>query len=92
MADITDEELAELMVETGHHHHAAYIDSDGVDPEWALWYAGYLQAQIWDRLGRVLTKSELVYLLIASDLEARDSNDPREWPQLYAIRIREHAT
>ena len=92
MADITDEELAELMVETGHHHHAAYIDSDGVDPEWALWYAGYLQAQIWDRLGRVLTKSELVYLLIASDLEARDIDDPREWPQLYASRIREYTT
>ena len=37
---LTREELAELLVETGHHHHQAYADSDGVDPEWALWYAG----------------------------------------------------
>jgi len=92
MADITDDELAELMVETGHNHHAAYIDSDGVDPEWALWYAGYLQAQIWDRLGRVLSKSELVYLLIASDIEVSKSDDPAAWPQIYARRIREHTT
>lgn len=90
-AAITDDELAELMVEAGHHHHAAYIEADGVDPEWALWYASYLQTLIWDRLGRLLTKSELVYLLVASDLEVRDSDDPAKWPQIYSRRIREYA-
>ena len=35
--------LAELIVQTGHHHHQAYLSSDGVDPEWAAWYAGYLK-------------------------------------------------
>lgn len=29
-------QLAELLMKTGHHHHQAYIEADGVDPEWAL--------------------------------------------------------
>lgn len=92
VADMTNDELAELMIETGHHHHTAYIDSDGVDPEWALFYAGYIQAKLWDRLGRVFSRSELVYLLVASDLEVREGEDPSAWPQIYARRIREHAS
>ena len=31
---ITEEQLADLLTETGQHHHRAFIDSDGVDPEW----------------------------------------------------------
>ncbi len=36
-------ELADLFRETGSKHHAAFIEADGVDPEWALWYSSYLQ-------------------------------------------------
>ena len=32
---ISEDELAALITEA-HAHHAAYIDSDGVDPDWAM--------------------------------------------------------
>lgn len=85
-ATITPGELAELLQETGHRHHAAYAEADGADPEWALWYAAYLQARLWDRLGRLLARSEIIYCLIASDREAR-AKGIADWPPLYAERL-----
>jgi hypothetical protein len=47
MIDVLNEkELAALFMETGKHHHKAYESLDGVDPEWTLFYAGYLQTRI----------------------------------------------
>ncbi|ETZ99541.1 hypothetical protein I547_5783 [Mycobacterium kansasii 824] len=51
MISITAAELADLLVETGERHHQAYADTDGADPEWALWYSGYLQARLWTAPG-----------------------------------------
>lgn len=89
-ATITPGELAELFQETGHRHHAAYAEADGADPEWALWYAAYLQARLWDRLGRLLTRSEIIYSLVASEREAREKGIA-DWPALYAERLLELA-
>ena len=86
---MTDEELQALLIETGHHHHEAYAESDGADPDWALWYAGYLQARLWDRLGKLLSRSDLVYLLTLGDREARASDDPSQWPVIYTRLFRE---
>jgi NAD(P)H-hydrate epimerase len=88
---MTDDEFQALLVETGHRHHEAYAESDGVDPEWALWYAGFLQARIWDGLGRLLSRSDLVYLLKVGDREARASDDPSRWPMIYTRLFREFA-
>ena len=89
---MTSAELETLLVETGHKHHQAYAESDGADPDWALWYASFLQAQIWDGLGRLLSRSDLVYLLKLGDIEARASDDPSQWSTIYARLIREFAT
>jgi pimeloyl-ACP methyl ester carboxylesterase len=51
--DITPKELAALFMETGKHHHEAFKETNGGDPEWPLFYAGYFQARIWDRLGEI---------------------------------------
>ena len=84
--------LAELLVETGHHHHQAYISSDGVDPEWALWYAGFLQTKLWNTHGEIPTRSKLIYLLISAE-EAFDSAEQNEeWPVFYARHILNHLT
>lgn len=82
-------ELAELLTATGRHHHAAYRASDGVDPEWALWYAPYLQARLGDRLGGIPTRGELVYLLIAAE-RAHAGDETVKWPDFYAAFILEH--
>jgi hypothetical protein len=87
MATMSEQELAELLVETGHAHHAAYAASDGVDPEWAGWYGPYLQARVGDRLGRRVTRSELTYLLIRAEREHNAADDDSSWPGYYAAVI-----
>lgn len=84
---MTVDELAALITDTGHHHHQAYIESDGADPEWPLWYAGYLQAQIWDAFGAVPSRSRLVYLLLAGERAHAESGGDTPWPTFYAQLI-----
>ncbi len=86
-APITREQVAELLLETGHHHHQAYADSDGVDPEWALWYSGYLQSHLWDRAGSLPTRSLLVHLLLSAERDHASSSGDVPWPQFYAAAI-----
>ena len=84
---IDQSQLAELLMKTGHHHHQAYIEADGVDPEWALWYSGYLQANLWDSAGVLPSRSRLIQLLLnaEADFNASGSTDP--WPPAYAACI-----
>ncbi|MDH3755917.1 MAG: hypothetical protein OEU32_18800 [Acidimicrobiia bacterium] len=83
-ATISVDELADLLMETGQHHHRAYIESDGTDPEWAMWYAGYLQSRLWERAGSLPSRSLLVHLLLGAqeDHEANGGDSP--WPLHYA--------
>ena len=80
---MTPEELAALLMETGQHHHHAYIDSNGVDPEWALFYAGYLQTRLWEYLDVVPTRSTLVHLLVQGNID-HPGLPPAEWTAAYA--------
>lgn len=81
---MTNEELAALLIEAGQHHHHAYIIADGADPEWALWYAGYLQTKIWDRAGTVPSRSSLIHLLIEAEKRFIADDQATEWPPYYA--------
>lgn len=88
---ISESELSDLLMQTGKNHHHAYKASDGTDPDWPLFYAGYLQTRLWDRLGRLPTRSELVYLLVAADKEFQTSDQAYEqWPGFYAKRVIEY--
>jgi NAD(P)H-hydrate epimerase len=76
--------LAALLRESGHAHHQAFAETDGADPEWPLWYAGHMQSQVAPLLGRDVTRSELVYLLVsAARAHERDAPDA-DWPVFYA--------
>lgn len=86
MADLTQlDELAALLEATGEAHHAAFEETDGGDPEWASWYAAYLQAHLEDRLGRWITRSELTYLLVRAAREHTPDDGP--WARAYAELI-----
>ena len=92
MSTIELHDLVELLTETGDRHHQAYRESGGVDPEWALWYAGYLQARLFGRTSELPTRAALVYMLvqaekdfIASD-KASDAPGPG-WPTVYASHL-----
>ena len=39
-----NQQLQEHFREAGEAYYQAYIETDGVHPEWPLWYANFLQA------------------------------------------------
>lgn len=77
-------ELTDLFLATGHAHHAAFIDTDGVDPEWPLWYADYLLDKLPPKLGAQMTKSEIVYMLVYADRHLKMNAPGANWPGYYA--------
>lgn len=84
---ITADQLAILLKQTGNAHHAAYIETDGADPEWAGWYSGHLQALLGDGLGRPITRSEIVYLLVKAQRDQDACGSEKAWADYYANLI-----
>lgn len=78
------EEVAALFREAGEAHHAAYSETDGADPDWPIWYAGYLQPRLSAALNAKFTKSELVYLLVSLDREVQRQAPGANWHAYYA--------
>ena len=78
------QQLADLFRETGRVHHQAFIATDGDDPEWPLWYAGYLQEKIGALLNTEFTRSELVYLLVSAEREQALRAPGEDWTIYYA--------
>lgn len=81
---ISADQLADLLKRTGDAHHAAYKATDGTDPEWANWYSGHLQTLVGDRLGRPITRSEIVYLLCKAQMEQAADGSDEAWTSYYA--------
>lgn len=85
MTDINRKrQLVDLFRETGSAHHQAYIETDGQDPEWPLWYADYLHEPIGRLLDTEFTKSQLVYLLVRAEKEHQDMDPTAGWAEYYA--------
>ena len=76
--------IADLLRETGEAHHEAFIETDGADPEWPIWYAGYLQERLGQQLDRQITRSELVYLLVLAERQHGAEAPAESWPGFYA--------
>jgi hypothetical protein len=76
--------LTELFRGAGPAHHRAYIETDGFDPEWPLWYADYLREPLGRLLNHDFTKSELVYWLVRVDKEQKEMAPGADWPAYYA--------
>jgi glutaredoxin len=87
--EVTVERLAALFKQTGEAHHEAFLDTDGDDPEWPLWYAKYLEDRLAPFLAAPLTRSRLVFCLIGADDEHRAADPDAPWPEYYARRFLE---
>jgi hypothetical protein len=62
------ETIAALLHQTAEDHHVAYKATDGIDPEWSIWYAEYLLEQGFENLlSAKLLKSDVIYLLVLAD-------------------------
>jgi hypothetical protein len=46
------ERLTELFIQTGQAHHQAFVDTNGSDPDWPIWYASYLREPLVAARGR----------------------------------------
>ncbi len=79
------QQVSDLFREAGQAHHKAFIRTGGDDPEWALWYAEYLQARLKPYLAQALSKSELVYWLVKTE----KGRTVADWPTAYAMRLLE---
>lgn len=83
------QQLVALLLEAGEAHHQAFIDVDGADPDWPLWYAEYLRERLAEFLDARFTKSELVYLLVSLDREAQRAAPGANWQRYYARALLE---
>jgi len=79
--------LAVLLQEAGHAHHAAFVATNGVDPDWSIWYADYLKEPIAQRLDMNFLKSQLIYCLMDADYEHQARSPDSNWSQYYADEI-----
>jgi glutaredoxin len=77
-------QIVELFLQTQQAHQQAFVDTNGSDPDWPIWYASYLQEPLSNALQTPFTRSQLVYCLMDADFEhsARDSES--DWPGFYA--------
>jgi hypothetical protein len=80
----TAHQLEELFHGVGEAHHQAYIETDGADPEWPLWYADYLRERLGELLDASFTKSELVHLLVLVAAEQPLRAPGANWARYYA--------
>jgi hypothetical protein len=79
------EALAALLHQTAEDHHVAYKETDGVDPDWSIWYAGHLlENGIEQLLDAKLLKSDLIYLLVLADKQQTSEAPGAHWENYYA--------
>lgn len=79
------DKLIAAFRKAGEAHGFAYVQVDGVDPDWAYWYAEILQQPLSVALNQPLTRAQIVVCL----MEAEDERLTRfgvdhPWPELYA--------
>jgi hypothetical protein len=89
MASDTVQRIAELLHEAAETHHVVYRITDGDDPDWASWYAGWLLdlSELPVLLGARPVRSHLVHALVDLDrLFTAESPDER-WEDWYAERL-----
>jgi hypothetical protein len=79
------DKLASLLHQTAEDHHVAYKETDGVDPDWSIWYAGHLLEQGFDKmLEATILKSDLIYLLVMADKQQMAEAPGAKWERYYA--------
>ena len=78
------DDLANLLNETAEAHHKAFAATEGLDPDWPVWYADYLLEKMQQILKAKFTKSELIYLLVSMDKKNGSVAPGAYWPRFYA--------
>lgn len=83
------QQIEALLHEAGTAHHEAYIETDGADADWPIWYAEYLRDRLAELLDARFTRSELIYLLVGLDREVQRVAPGANWQAYYARALLE---
>jgi len=88
----TQAQIAELLHEAGETHHQVYRITDGVDADWASWYADWLihLSDLPKLLGTAPVRSELVYILVKLDKDFTRNAPGGRWEAYYAGALIAH--
>jgi hypothetical protein len=81
-----------ILREAAEIHHQVFRIVDGGDPDWASWYADWLitLSKLPEVDGVTPVRSELVYLLVRSDIQYTRQHPDEPWELFYAARLLEH--
>jgi hypothetical protein len=79
------ETIAALLHQTAEDHHVAYKETDGVDHDCSIWYAGHLlENGLEQLLDAKLLKSDVIYLLVLVDKRQMSEAPGGHWERYYA--------
>lgn len=86
--------IAEVLQTAAQTHHTVYKIVDGVDADWASWYADWLihLSPLPGLLGVTPVRSELVYMLVRLDKEHTTTRPDQSWQDYYAAGLAAHFT
>lgn len=80
-------ELAQVLMSAGQEHHDAFIETDGFDPDWAIWYADHAIDRVNALLDTDLSRADFVYELVGLSREQPAEAPDASWPEYYAARL-----
>jgi hypothetical protein len=89
VTDDISKKLAELLHEAAETHHAVFRITDGVDDDWATWYADWLVnlSELPTLLARAPVRSELTAELVRLDREYTAAAPTERWEDFYAREL-----
>lgn len=80
-------ELEELLRGVARDHHQGFMEIDGDDPEWPIWYAERLYEPLVELLGASMTSSEIIYLLVHLSREHERVSPDVDWARYYSDEL-----
>lgn len=83
--------IAKILQGISDSHHQAFAETNGVDTDWAIWYAGELlkNAEVIGSRNVHPTRSKLIYALMAlgNEFTSSDQKEKGSWNDFYAQNI-----
>ncbi len=88
MADLPT--IPELLHECAETHHVVYRITEGVDDDWASFYADWLldHSELPQLLGTTPVRSHLVHALVQLDRDYTSDGTDEPWPDFYERGLR----
>lgn len=85
-------EIVRLLQLAAEAHHVAFKKSGGVDKDWSLWYAKWLNENhnLSDVLGYEVSESQLAYTLSSLDADYMVRDQKLDWSEHYALNIEKY--